>query len=40
MIPTPVIQRFLKDIDDGKYDRYVDLAYAIDYRPAQRHSWG
>ena len=25
MIPTPVIQRFLKDISDGRYDRYVDL---------------
>src|ERR1044072_6223567 len=25
MIPTPVIQRFLKDIADGRYDRYVDL---------------
>lgn len=25
MIPTPVIQRFLKDIADGHYDRYVDL---------------
>ena len=25
MIPTPVIQRFLKDINDGHYDRYVDL---------------
>lgn len=26
MIPTPVIQRFLADIKDGHYDRYVDLA--------------
>lgn len=25
MIPVPVIQRFLKDIADGRYDRYVDL---------------
>jgi S1-C subfamily serine protease len=25
MIPTPVIQRFLKDVGDGHYDRYVDL---------------
>ena len=25
MIPTPVIKRFLKDIGDGTYDRYVDL---------------
>jgi S1-C subfamily serine protease len=26
MIPTPVIQRFLKDVEDGTYDRYVDLS--------------
>ena len=26
MIPTPVIQRFLKDVQDGHYDHYVDLA--------------
>jgi S1-C subfamily serine protease len=26
MIPGPVIQRFLKDTEDGKYDHYVDLA--------------
>ncbi len=26
MIPVPVIQRFLKDVEDGKYDHYVDLA--------------
>ncbi len=25
MIPTPVIRRFLKDIEDGRYDRYMDL---------------
>jgi S1-C subfamily serine protease len=25
IIPTPVIRRFLKDIQDGKYDHYVDL---------------
>jgi S1-C subfamily serine protease len=25
MIPTPVIQSFLKDVSDGHYDRYVDL---------------
>ena len=29
IIPTPVIKRFLKDIDDGKYDGYVELG--IDY---------
>lgn len=26
IIPTPVITRFLKDIEDGRYDHYVDLA--------------
>lgn len=26
MIPMPVIERFLKDVEDGKYDHYVDLA--------------
>ncbi len=26
MIATPVIQHFLRDIADGKYDKYVDLA--------------
>ncbi|MBW1721872.1 MAG: trypsin-like peptidase domain-containing protein [Deltaproteobacteria bacterium] len=25
MIPVPVIKRFLRDISDGRYDRYVDL---------------
>ncbi len=25
MIATPVIERFLADIEDGRYDRYVDL---------------
>ena len=25
MIPVTVIQRFLKDVEDGQYDRYVDL---------------
>src|SRR6266478_168564 len=26
MIPTPVINRFLKDVSNGLYDKYVDLA--------------
>ncbi len=26
MIPVPVIQRFLKDVSDGQYDHYMDLA--------------
>ena len=25
IIPTPVVRRFLKDIEDGKYDLYADL---------------
>ena len=25
-IPTPVVKRFLKDVADGRYDRYVDPA--------------
>ena len=28
MIPTPVIRHFLKDIEDGHYDRYMDLSIA------------
>ncbi len=38
MIPTPVIRRFLKDVEDGRYDRYGELAiqhYPI-LNPAQR----
>jgi len=26
MIPTPVVQRFLEDVESGTYDHYVDLA--------------
>lgn len=42
MIPTPVIQRFLQDISDGRYDKYVDLGltYAKLQNPAQRHFLG
>ena len=42
MIPTPVIQRFLKDIADGHYDRYVDLGitYSKLQNPAQRRFLG
>jgi S1-C subfamily serine protease len=25
IIPTPVVNRFLKDVEDGKYDEYTDL---------------
>lgn len=42
MIPTPVIQRFLTDIKDGHYDKYVDLGltYTKLQNPAQRHFLG
>jgi len=42
MIPTPVIQRFLHDIKDGRYDKYVDLGltYAKLLNPAQRRYLG
>ena len=42
MIPTPVIRRFLKDIEDGHYDRYVDLGmqYSKLQNPAQRKFLG
>jgi len=42
MIPMPVIKRFLKDIEDGTYDHYVDLAagnFAIE-NPAQVKALG
>ncbi len=42
MIPTPVIQRFLKDVSDGHYDKYVDLGltYQKLLNPAQRRFLG
>src|SRR3989440_76045 len=42
MIPTPVIRRFLKDIEDGHYDRCVDLGVTSTklQNPAQRHFLG
>src|SRR5690606_35103400 len=42
MIPVPVIRRFLKDVEDGRYDRYVDLAifYFEIQNPAQRKALG
>ena len=42
MIPMPVIKRFLKDVEDGRYDHYVDLAagnFAIE-NPAQVKALG
>src|SRR5438046_5677252 len=42
MIPTPVIQRFLADIKDGHYDKYVDLGITFSkmQNPAQRRFLG
>ena len=42
MIPTPVIKRFLKDIEDSRYDRYVDLglSYKELFNPAARNALG
>ena len=42
MIPTPVIGRFLKDVGDGSYDRYMDLAatYFPLLNPALRTALG
>ncbi|HXM24738.1 MAG TPA: trypsin-like peptidase domain-containing protein [Chthoniobacterales bacterium] len=42
MIPTPVIQRFLRDISTGRYNRYVDLSiqYFKLLNGAERHALG
>lgn len=42
MIPTPVVRRFLKDVEDGSYDRYMDIAatYHPLLNPAQRRFLG
>jgi len=42
MIPTPVINRFLKDIGNGHYDKYVDLGmtYSKLQNQAQRRFLG
>ena len=42
MIPTPVINRFLKDISNGRYDKYVDLGITFSklQNPAQRKFLG
>lgn len=42
MIPTPVVQRFLKDIEDGSYDHYVDIGiveFSL-FNPAMRKVYG
>jgi S1-C subfamily serine protease len=42
MIPTPVIRRFLKDVEDGVYDRYMDLSIGVvnTLNPALRKGLG
>ena len=42
MISTPVLQHFLEDIQDGHYDKYVDLAITTVrlQNPAERHALG
>ena len=42
MIPVPVLQRFLKDVEDGAYDHYVDLSMSEFQllNPAQRSALG
>jgi S1-C subfamily serine protease len=42
MIPTPVVRRFLKDIEDGVYDRYMDLSITTfnTLNPAMRKALG
>jgi S1-C subfamily serine protease len=42
MIPSPVIHRFLKDVEDGRYDSYVDLSltYRSLFNPAARRALG
>ncbi|MEO0018554.1 MAG: hypothetical protein RLZZ522_1837 [Verrucomicrobiota bacterium] len=42
IIPTPVINRFLKDIEDGEYNHYVELGVAEFplFNPAMRQALG
>lgn len=42
IIPTPVINRFLTDIKDGQYDKYVDLGVGTFplFNPAMRKALG
>lgn len=42
MIPTPVINHFLQDIKDGRYDRYMDLSIGFfnTLNPALRRALG
>lgn len=42
MIPTPVVRRFLTDIKDGRYDKYVDLGISDFpmFNPAMQKKFG
>lgn len=42
MIATPVVRRFMKDVEDGNYDHYVDLAltYHNLFNPSARRALG
>ena len=42
IIPTPVIRRFLKDVEDGSYDQYADLGISDFplHNPAMRKALG
>lgn len=42
MIPTPVVKRFLKDVEDGNYDHYVNLGITEFplFNPAMRKKFG
>ncbi len=42
MIPSPVVIRFLKDVEDGRYDKYMDLSISYHplHNPAMRHALG
>lgn len=42
IIPTPVVRRFLKDIEDGSYDHYVELGISEFplHNPAMRKALG
>ncbi len=42
MIPIPVVRRFLTDIEDGKYDKYVDLGISDFpmFNPAMQKKFG
>lgn len=42
MIPVPVIDRFMKDVEDGQYDQYVDLgaAHFPLFNPAMKKALG